>query len=436
MGAATLSLLPATAWAETYWVDQNASNASDNNPGSESQPWETLVKALNTAEAGDTIKVHEGSYSGINSASNSDSQKQYRGLSFANNGTAVNPIVVEAVEPGKTIIDQNYNASGFLIDGSQHIEIKGLVITRAYGGGVHVRRGNNITVHNNYIHNIDGPPGSNVGGIRFDKCESCTATNNTIHDVRVNGTHTEYKDGGNSAAIHSYGMSYGLISRNRLYNSYNGFYHKESAGVKGADVSSNIIHDVTIGFAYSVKGSGSPQHVDQVINNNVLFNATDSVFVWAHDAADWNTGFRIFNNTFESAKKGIWLEATKDARVERNIFADQTSYVIAVAATNGDRPGELDVSDHNCFYNAKQFGKHPNKTSTFYTSLSQWTSATGLDQNSTALSKLPFESNLYRTKKPDSGCPANVGADIESSVGASFLTSPVKALESVNLRKL
>lgn len=421
-------------FATTYWVDQSAA-ASDSNPGSETQPWSSLAKALNTATAGDTIKVKKGTYSGVNTPP-SRTQKFYRGLTFANSGSASAPIIIEAATPGEVILDQNFQASGFLLDGHQHIIIKGFTITRAYGGGVHVRRGSFITVENNHIYNIDGPKGSNVGGIKFDKCKNCLAANNTIHDVRVNGTYTQFVDGGNSAAIHSYGMSYTTIRNNHLFNSYSGVYHKESSGEKGADIMSNIIHSVTIGFYYNVKGAGSPPHKDQVIQNNVLFNADTGVRVWSHDASGWNTGFRIKNNSLESSNVGIWLDATQDTRVENNIFAHQQRYVIATAATNINRPGKLEVSDNNCFYNIKQFAWHPHRSKRFFPSLGQWTSATNLDQNSSTLTSYPFNTGNYRKLKTNSACQQNRGANITVPVGANFINNPIKSIQNITLEKL
>jgi hypothetical protein len=46
----------------TYFVDRNHSQASDGNPGTESQPWLTIQHAANSVRAGDTVIVKAGSY--------------------------------------------------------------------------------------------------------------------------------------------------------------------------------------------------------------------------------------------------------------------------------------------------------------------------------------------------------------------------------------
>lgn len=46
----------------TYYVAQDAPNASDENPGREQQPWKTLTHAAETAQEGDTIYIKAGTY--------------------------------------------------------------------------------------------------------------------------------------------------------------------------------------------------------------------------------------------------------------------------------------------------------------------------------------------------------------------------------------
>jgi len=48
--------------AATYYVDKNAPNASDSNPGTEAEPWKTIAKANSTVAAGDTVYVKAGTY--------------------------------------------------------------------------------------------------------------------------------------------------------------------------------------------------------------------------------------------------------------------------------------------------------------------------------------------------------------------------------------
>ena len=52
-----IAFLSPSIFAADYYVDQSNVSADDSNIGSESFPWKTFKKAVNTATAGDTVKV-------------------------------------------------------------------------------------------------------------------------------------------------------------------------------------------------------------------------------------------------------------------------------------------------------------------------------------------------------------------------------------------
>ena len=61
----TLPLLagtPSAVWSAEYYIDQNNPSASDQNPGTISQPWRTITKANQTLVAGDTVYIRAGTY--------------------------------------------------------------------------------------------------------------------------------------------------------------------------------------------------------------------------------------------------------------------------------------------------------------------------------------------------------------------------------------
>ena len=59
--AALVWFAAGSALATTYYV---ATDGSDSDPGTESQPWATLQHAVDTIAAGDTIIVKSGTYIG------------------------------------------------------------------------------------------------------------------------------------------------------------------------------------------------------------------------------------------------------------------------------------------------------------------------------------------------------------------------------------
>ena len=62
--AVILLALHGAAQGGTYYVDQNAPNASDGNAGSEGAPWKTIGRAAAAEEGkpGDTVLIHSGVY--------------------------------------------------------------------------------------------------------------------------------------------------------------------------------------------------------------------------------------------------------------------------------------------------------------------------------------------------------------------------------------
>ena len=84
-----------------YHVAQS-DNASDENIGSEEEPFLTLGKAAEIAEKGDTVIIHEGKYRET--------------LIPKNNGTCVNPITFKAAEGEEVVISANEVVNGFYID--------------------------------------------------------------------------------------------------------------------------------------------------------------------------------------------------------------------------------------------------------------------------------------------------------------------------------
>ena len=262
----------------------------------------------------------------------------------------------------------------------------------------------------------------------------CIASFNTVSDINIRGTFTEFENGGNSAGVHSYKMSNAEIHNNLIFNTYNGIYHKESAGIKGADIYSNVIHDVTLGIKYGVKGNGSSPHIDQTVSNNLIYNAAKGIHGWAFDASGYNEGLSIINNTIDVTTTGISLEAYKRVDILNNIFYKLDRYAISMGATNPNKPTLIEYSNYNCYYETNRFGHYPNRDNVFYTSVKDWTEATDLDAQSTITAEDPFINLANYTLKSEHPCTtagiesngdksAPTGANLKGElIGASFLS--------------
>lgn len=77
--------------AAVYHVAAKAPGASDDNPGTEADPWKTIGKAAATVRAGDTVLLHEGRYA--------------ESVSIRAQGTAQAPITFSAFGDDEVILD-------------------------------------------------------------------------------------------------------------------------------------------------------------------------------------------------------------------------------------------------------------------------------------------------------------------------------------------
>jgi len=97
--------------AMDYYVDQNHPSASDQNPGTIDQPWETITKANTTLIAGDTVYVKAGTYTTYIAPSNSGTSTTNR-ITYRNYGTDV-----------VTVQDASY---GIYLNGKHYITVQGI----------------------------------------------------------------------------------------------------------------------------------------------------------------------------------------------------------------------------------------------------------------------------------------------------------------------
>ena len=363
--------------AATYYVDKNHSSSSDNNAGTEASPWKTIQKAANTMSAGDTVYVKAGVYTELYSGTPST---DVTAIKPQNSGTASNPIVYSAFPGDSVIIDQQRQGSGFFIENKNYIHIIGFEIRNTWGSGVStLTSAVGIVVDSNYIHDIDGVGGSNVGGVRLDDARQSTVRNNVIHKVTVGG-----EDNGNAAGIHGYRMEDILVENNLIYDCFNGIFHKLSTGNTGLLVKNNIIHSVTEGIHYDIQGGGSPAHFNQRVTQNVFYDVDSLLFMNAAGANGVNDGFHVWNNTFDGFNNGVAFLNSRNVNIYNNIFYGSSSSLFKTIIAQGDAPNT--VIDYNNYFNAEEYVVDLYKSSeASYNSLAGWRSGENFDTNGNAV---------------------------------------------------
>jgi len=308
--------IPTLAQATIYYVAQDG---SDSNPGTETKPWASVDKAANTMEAGDTVYVKEGNYSGFD---------------VSRSGTADNYISYLAY-PGHTpVIGQIYFQSG-----ASYNKFVDFEITPASGGGVIMDHNNDHNIISNcHIHhcNPGGSPGVDLsGGSDFNIVEDCK-----IHDAYY--------------AIHTSGVGAAnrgnIFRRNVCYNlTDDGFNF--SPPTKDTQLIGNVIYDVDRDKSGGADGIHLYDDGTAIVKGNLVYldgASTGGVF-WIHGGSN----HIIQNNTFvglpgfSTAYGGIiWLELTLNVTLKNNIGYSSDASIGVVAGINSSTR-----DDYNDWYN-------------------------------------------------------------------------------------
>lgn len=222
-----------------------ATNGSDNNPGTQSQPLASIQNAIYQAVPGDTIYIRQGTY------------YPPKRIEMYPSGTASNRINVKAYPKESVIIDgskiQGSNRDVISITGD-HINISGFEVRNSQKHGIVIWDASNVRVagiktYNNY-----------EGGINSYYSSNVVMENNTAYRTNLQNKPTGRWSNGIGA-----GFSQNItIQNNRVYENY-------GEGIvcfltKGCTVKKNTLND-----NYSVE-IYLDQTTEAVVDSNFLFN--------------------------------------------------------------------------------------------------------------------------------------------------------------------
>jgi hypothetical protein len=203
---------------------------SDSNPGTISQPWETLQKAVNVVVAGDTVFIRGGTYS-------------ERMIINARSGVQDNYITFQAYPNEIPVIDGtgiSIAPSAGLVDvrNSSYIKIDGLTINNSDDAGIYVRSSVNILVTNNHTSE------TNSSGIGVWSSDHVLIDHNKI----VNARNVTSANGGHEESLSIASTTNFEVSNNEVsLSGLTGYLGNEGIDVKEASrfgkVHHNYIHD-------------------------------------------------------------------------------------------------------------------------------------------------------------------------------------------------
>ncbi len=320
-----------------------SSNGNDTNNGSESAPFKTIQKALDTVKAGQTIYVHNGTYTGLNVFKSSGSEGKY--------------ITVRNYPGEKPYLTMTAGSDGAILhlDGNDYIKIEGLEIggfSSAIAQGILLDGNeNHIIIKNNEIHNlVTTKPGENENGeanailcygegkTEEDSINNICIENNLVHNnttgwcesVSVTGNakyiniinNTVYDN--TNIGIDFYGNAgycsvkaldqprYSIAAGNVISGSICSYAECAGLYVDGARdivLENNISHDNMYGIEIgSEEGHTTTYEVKNIIarNNLVYNNSAGGIRVGGYDKkkTGYVTDTKIYNNTIVNNGEG------------------------------------------------------------------------------------------------------------------------------------
>lgn len=369
---------------------------SDSNNGSATSPFLTVQKALDTVQAGQTIYLRSGTYTGLNT--------------FKSSGTEGKYITIKNYPTEKPYLTATANTDGaiFALDGNDYIKIEGLEIgdfssQQAYGILLNADE-NHIIIRNNNIHNIaTTKPGENDNGeanailcyaegkteelsinnicIENNEvhhnttgwCESVSVTgnakyiniiNNTVHDNTNIGIDF-YGNAGYCPVKALDQPRYGVAAGNEVYGSICSYAECAGLYVDGARdivLENNICHDNMYGIEIGSEELQADYPVKNIIarNNLVYKNSAGGIRLGGYDKS--KTGYvmdsKIINNTIVNNGEGeggwngeLCFVKCNNIDVKNNIvYKDSTEYPMI----GGDLAAQYVLNVHfenNMYYN-------------------------------------------------------------------------------------
>lgn len=412
------TIRPSNFWISKYFVDKNHPSASDDNPGTQALPWQTIQHAVESISSGDTIVVQTGTYSGAR---------------IEQSGKAGSPIVLMAAEGSGVVLNNagNNNKHDSILEietweGSgivTHWVIQGFEIKNSLRYGIDIRETNNITIKNNYVHN------SQSTGIFTAFCDDVTIENNESSN---NGEHGIYYSNSGDRPI---------IRSNILHDNYGCGVHMNGDISMGGDgiISDGIVEKNTI--YENGTGGGSGINMDGVTNtiirNNLLYNNHASgISLYQIDGAVCSRNNKVLHNTIVMPNDGRWALNISNSgctgnKVLNNILYNAHSYRGSILIPEINLVGF--ESNYNVLIN--KFSANGGNSSI---NLQEW-QALGYDTNSSVATPaqlfLDAAANNYHLR---AGSPAvnsgiavaEVTDDIESTLRPVGLAPDIGAYES------
>ena len=306
---------PASTHTATFYVDQTHQSASDSNPGTESLPWRTVQKAVDTLNPGETVIVKPGSYEAI---------------TIKRSGTKGNYITIKGVSaPDKSLMkpDEIYNPAlknyvppntannavikgiTFQGPGTQHVEyvrVENFEITTvaepSWSNWVYLRNARHIELNNNFIHECRGL------AVYGHTADNIVLRNNVIYRIL-------------SVGMIVYGSNW-IIEANEIMHgvTYNTFTGEELRGDCDALRFFGAGHVIRGNYFHDYLDEEASGHIDamQTYSNNPEYNFARNILI----ERNYFSNFGQMLMSADMTEQSDGTDCISDITLRNNIFID------------------------------------------------------------------------------------------------------------------
>lgn len=305
-----------------------APDGSDQTSGTQSAPWATLHHATRTAQAGDRVLIHGGTYP-------IDAQIRVR-----HRGTEDAWIVFAAAGDGQVVIDASalhtsapkgrppfdHDQGAFQIEGVAYVRVQGLTIRRAQRAGITIRDSHDIAIIDN---TIEYTFSSGIAAWDTDRDGEGT------HDIEVRGNTIAHAN------------TFDMLPKGWPRSRYTPHEAISIAGARHFEVSENHVHH---GGKEGIDVKGNSRH-GRVHHNHVHDCAHQGLYVdgWFDTLSDIEFDH---NDVHDNRGAGIVVSvedgpAVEDIRIHDNDVYDNDGAGVFFSRWAGDGPRRNIVVEHN-----------------------------------------------------------------------------------------
>jgi len=366
------------SFGTTYYV---ATNGSDNNPGTQAQPWATLQHAGDTMVAGDTTIVANGTYAGFREIETKSGTSGAPITMKAQNisGATLNTVPAGNKHNGVLELEGGWNTptspiSYWVIDG---FVVDGQNVARA----IDTRITSHLTVQNCTAMNSKASSSSVATALYASFCDAPLIQNNIAHNGTEHGCYTCNSADNGTVRCNTW------YSNTSLGHHMNGDKSMGGAGnITGDGQMTGWLMERNTSYSNGSSGYDADGVSSSTWKNNLAYNNIGKGLQMTQvDGASNPASDRIVNNTFCLPSSGYYCINFAKGKSKQggtnNVIENNILYNAA-----GGIHGSLDyisgwmstlTSDYNCVID--RFGLDDNKTG--YT-LATWRSTYSKDMHS------------------------------------------------------